>query len=60
MDTALIPGRHWISFDMAALAYVVPRGHHVDLQIATSSAAMSEYRSPSLGNVNASVDIPVL
>jgi len=53
-------GPYTTSFDMTALTYVVPAGHHLDLQIATSSAAMSEYRIPSLVNVSATVSVPVL
>jgi ABC-2 type transport system ATP-binding protein len=53
-------GPYNMSFDMTALTYVVPSGHHVDLEIATSSAAMSEYRLPSLVNVDATVGVPVL
>jgi hypothetical protein len=53
-------GPYNIAFDMTALAYVVPAGHHVDLEIATSSSAMSEYRTPSVVNVAATVDVPLL
>jgi len=46
--------------DMVAVAYLVPTGHHIDLQVATSSNAMSEYRGASLVNLSVSVDVPVL
>jgi ABC-2 type transport system ATP-binding protein len=53
-------GPYHIDLDMTALAYAVPAGHHVDLEIATSSSAMLEYRGASLVNVDANVDVPIL
>jgi ABC-2 type transport system ATP-binding protein len=53
-------GPYRAELDMTAVAYLVPSGHHVDLQIATSSGAMTEYRTPSVVNVDATVELPVL
>lgn len=49
-----------ISLKMIGVDYVVPAGHHIQLQISTSSAAMEEFRGASILNVAASVQIPLL
>jgi len=49
-----------IALNMVGVDYVVPAGHHIQLQISTSSAAMEEYRGASIVNLAASVQIPLL
>lgn len=47
--------------DLVGTGYIVPAGHHVDLQLATSSNAMSEYRGPSVVNLaRVIVDVPTV
>ena len=52
-------GPYIIDHDMVAVAYLVPAGDHVDIQISTSSVAMLEYRGPSLVSIDATIDVPV-
>lgn len=48
------------TFDGVGVGYIVPAGHHVDVQISTSSGAMGEYRGAAIVNVDATVVIPTL
>ncbi|GAA4847002.1 CocE/NonD family hydrolase [Saccharopolyspora rosea] len=45
--------------DMPGLAYTLPPGHHLDLQVATSSLMHAGARTPSTVDVAARVDVPV-
>ncbi|MFN2615359.1 MAG: alpha/beta fold hydrolase [Actinomycetota bacterium] len=49
-----------ITLDMVGVAYKVPADHHIDLQVSTSSSAMSEYRGPAVVDVDVTVSIPLL
>lgn len=47
-----------VTLDMVGVAYLVPDGHSVELQIATSSPAMLEYRGIASVDIDARVEIP--
>lgn len=50
-----------ISLDLAGVAYTLPAGHHLDLQVATSSASYAPSRSgPARLGVDVSVSVPAL
>ncbi|MHB8510705.1 MAG: CocE/NonD family hydrolase [Actinomycetota bacterium] len=49
-----------VDLDMIGVAYIVPAGHHIALQIATSSLAMTEGRNVASVNIAASVTVPTL
>jgi ABC-2 type transport system ATP-binding protein len=49
-----------IDLDLVGVAYQLPAGHHLDLQISTSSLAHLEYRGPASVTVAATVTVPTL
>lgn len=48
-----------VETDLVGLAYSLPAGHHLDLQIATTSTQSLAYRGPGSVNVAAEVAVPV-
>ncbi|MHB8572144.1 MAG: CocE/NonD family hydrolase [Candidatus Dormibacteria bacterium] len=46
--------------DLAGVSYAVPSGHHVDLQVATSSFAHVGYRGAGVYTVNVGVQVPTI
>src|SRR4051794_25063328 len=46
------------SLDLAGVTYLVPAGHHLDLQISTGSLAHVEYRGPASVDIAATVPVP--
>src|ERR1041384_3657054 len=50
---------HTITTDMVGVAYVVPAGHHIDLQVATASGAMSAYRGGAPLALDVTPSIPI-
>ena len=48
------------SLDLAGVAYLLPAGHHLDLQVSTSSLAHVAYRGPATVNLALSVSVPTI
>jgi ABC-2 type transport system ATP-binding protein len=46
--------------DLVGVTYVLPAGHHLDLQISTSSLAHLEYRGPASVTVAGTVTVPTI
>ena len=42
------------------VCFTVPAGHHIAVQVSTSSGAMSEYRGVAALLVDAQISIPIL
>lgn len=48
-----------IELDLAGIAYTLPEGHHLDLQVSTTSAMHAIARTPAELQVSAEVSVPV-
>ncbi|MBA0124365.1 hypothetical protein H0B56_02285 [Haloechinothrix sp. YIM 98757] len=43
---------------MSGIAYTLPEGHHLDLQVSTTSVMHAPARTPATGEVSVEVDVP--
>ena len=55
----LAPTRR-VALDLVGVTYALPAGHHLDLQISTSSAAHVSYRGSAVVHVSGTVQVPTL
>jgi ABC-2 type transport system ATP-binding protein len=60
VDGPLLPGQtQTFSIDLVGIAYRLPTGHHLDLQISTSSLAHVAYRGPAAVTAAVTVAVPI-
>ena len=60
VEGPLVGQAQQFSLDLAGVAYLLPAGHHLDLQVSTSSLAHVSYRGPAVVNVALSVAVPTI
>lgn len=57
--TGLSPGAQEFVVEMPGIAYTLNRGHHLDLQVSTTSLMHATARTPAHAEVEATVEVPV-
>jgi ABC-2 type transport system ATP-binding protein len=60
VEGPLVGQAQQFSLDLAGVAYLLPAGHHLDLQVSTSSLAHVAYRGPALVTLALSVAVPTI
>ena len=56
----LLPLTQRVGLDLVGVTYALPAGHHLDLQISTSSAAHVSYRGTAVVHVSGTVRVPTI